>query len=82
MSKFVLTGVRGNIGGVAATYALEIAQPDTRLVFTTSDPSRIPKETLKSWESKGVTVSAASYDDLSSLKAVFAGAEAVTLIST
>lgn len=82
MAKYVLTGVGGNIGRVAASYALEIAPPNTTLVFTTSDPSKIPAATLESWKEKGATVVAASYDDVSSLESVFAGAEAVNLIST
>ncbi|KAJ5113236.1 hypothetical protein N7456_001770 [Penicillium angulare] len=82
MPKYVLTGVGGNIGSTAASYALEIAPPDTTLVFTTSDPTKIPTQTLESWRAKGATLSAASYDAIESLKAVFAGAEAVNLIST
>lgn len=82
MTKYVLTGVGGNIGRVAASYALEIASPNTTLVFTTSDPNKIPTATLESWKEKGATVTAASYDDVSSLESVFAGAEAVNLIST
>lgn len=82
MPKYVLTGVSGNIGRIAASYALEIAPPGTSLVFTTSDPNRIPTATLESWKAKGATISAASYDDVSSLERVFAGAEAVNLIST
>lgn len=82
MPKYVLTGAGGNIGRTAASYALEIAPPDSTLVFTTSDPTKIPSETLESWKTGGATVSAASYDDVDSLKAVFAGAEAVNLILT
>ncbi|KAJ5915206.1 hypothetical protein N7454_011101 [Penicillium verhagenii] len=82
MPKYVLTGVGGNIGSVAASFALEIAPPDTTLVFTTSDPEKIPASTRSSWEAQGATISKASYDDVDSLKTVFAGAEAVNLIST
>ena len=82
MPKYVLTGVSGNIGSVAASHALEIAPKDATLVFTTSDISKIPTETLKSWKAKGAAVSEASYDDVDSLKRVFTGADAVNLIST
>jgi len=82
MPKYVLTGVGGNIGSIAASYALKIVPSDSTLVFTTSNPDKIPKETRQSWIGKGATISAASYDDVESLKSVFAGAEAVTLIST
>ncbi|OJJ42346.1 hypothetical protein ASPZODRAFT_77035 [Penicilliopsis zonata CBS 506.65] len=82
MPKYVLTGVGGNIGGIAASYALEIAQKDTVLSFTSSDLDKIPAHTLEEWKTKGVTVSAASYDDIDSLIRVFHGADAVAFIST
>jgi uncharacterized protein YbjT (DUF2867 family) len=82
MLEYVLTGAGGNLGRIAANHALETAPEDTTLVFTTSNPDKIPPETLNTWKEKGATVSAASYDDISSLERVFAGAEAVTLIST
>ncbi|KAJ5995035.1 hypothetical protein N7481_002012 [Penicillium waksmanii] len=65
MPKYVLTGVGGRIGSIAASYALEIDPPDSTLVFTCSNPDKISKDT------RGKC-----------LRAVFAGAEAVTLIST
>ncbi|OQE34628.1 hypothetical protein PENCOP_c016G08600 [Penicillium coprophilum] len=82
MSKYVLTGVGGNLGRVAASYALEVAPPDSTLVFTTSDLKRLPCHELESWRARGVEVAQVTYDDMSSLEQVFAGAEAVTLIST
>jgi len=82
MPKYVLTGADGNLGGVAADFALEIAQPGDELVFTSYKLDAIPKETVERWESKGVKVCAASYDDIEQLKEVFAGAEAIAFIST
>lgn len=82
MPKYVLTGVGGNIGSVAASYALEIAPPDSTLVFTISNLKKLPGHTIESWEAKGVQVAEASYDDVNSLEQVFAGADAVNLIST
>ncbi|KAK7424095.1 hypothetical protein QQX98_000705 [Neonectria punicea] len=82
MPKFVLTGADGNLGSVAASYAIEIAKPDDELTFTTYKLEAIPAATLELWKSKGVKVCVASYDDTESLKTAFAGAEAVTLVST
>ncbi|KXG46732.1 uncharacterized protein PGRI_034780 [Penicillium griseofulvum] len=82
MPRYVLTGVGGSLGSIAASYALEIAPPGSTLVFSTSDPDKISSETRRFWLEKEATISAASYDDVSSLQRVFVGAEAVTLIST
>lgn len=82
MPKYVLTGVDGKLGTVAADYALEIARSDQKLVFTTYKLEAISKETLERWIEKGAEVTVASYDDVPSLEKVFKGAEAVTFIST
>jgi uncharacterized protein YbjT (DUF2867 family) len=82
MPKYVLTGVGGNLGTIAANYALQILPEDTTLVLTTTNPDKIPQEALETWKEKGAIIHAASYDDVSSLERVFTGAEAVTLIST
>ncbi|KID65372.1 Quinone oxidoreductase 2 [Metarhizium brunneum] len=82
MPKYVLTRAGGNLGGAAASYALDIAKPDDEIVLTTSDVDGISAVTLKDWIRKGARVCFASYDDAESLRSVFVGAEAVTLIST
>jgi NAD(P)H dehydrogenase (quinone) len=82
MTKYVLSGADGNLGGVAAEFALESVKPEDQLVFTTYKLEAIPKDTLERWQSEGVEVIAASYDDIESLKKAFAGAEAVAFIST
>lgn len=82
MPTYVLTGVGGKMGGMAARYVLDFAGPDDKLVFTSSRLGSIPKKTVENWVAKSVKISAANYDDFESLKAVFAGADAVTMIST
>ncbi|RLN77158.1 hypothetical protein BBJ28_00007106 [Nothophytophthora sp. Chile5] len=82
MSKFVLMGADGNLGGVAAEFALKIAKPLQKLVFTSYNLESIPKERVERWQAKGVEVVAASYDDVDSMKKAFEGAEAVATIST
>lgn len=56
MPKYVLTGVGGNIGSSAASYALEIAPPGSTLVFSTSNPNKIPKGARDIWLEKGETI--------------------------
>ncbi|KAI0126465.1 hypothetical protein BJ170DRAFT_406920 [Xylariales sp. AK1849] len=82
MPKYVLTGADGNLGGVAASFALEIKKPTDELVLTTYKMDAIPAATLSAWKDKGAEVHEASYDEPASLETVFAGAEAVSMIST
>ncbi len=82
MSKYVLTGVDGLLGSVAADYAIEIAHPDQKLTFTSFKLSTIPAEAIKRWKAAGVEILAASYDDTASLAIAFKDAESITLIST
>jgi NAD(P)H dehydrogenase (quinone) len=82
MPKYVLTGVDGKLGSVAADYAAEIASPEQKLVFTSFKLDNIPADKLKYWREKGAEVTTASYDDPASLEKVFTGAEAIPFIST
>jgi len=82
MTKFVLSGADGNLGVVAAEFAIEIIQPEDQLVFTTYKLENTPKSTLKRRQSKGVEVHAANFDDIGSLEKVFESADAVAFIST
>lgn len=80
--KYVLTGVGGGIGSVAADFAAENAQPDQKLLFTSRDISKLPAEKVASWKSKGVEVAEADYEDVDSLNKVFEGADTIAWIST
>jgi len=82
MPKYVLMGVDGKLGSGAADYALEIASPDQKLIFTVPKLPAEPTERVKAWIAKGAEVYAADYDDVASLEKVFKSAEAVTFIST
>ncbi|CAG9938622.1 unnamed protein product [Clonostachys rosea f. rosea IK726] len=82
MTKFVLTGIDGNLGSVAAQYAVEILKPGDELVLTSYKLSILDPKTVEEWRAKGIKVLEASYDDLESLKVAFEGAEAVAFIST
>jgi NAD(P)H dehydrogenase (quinone) len=82
MTKFVLMGAEGNLGGVAAEFAMKIAKPEDQLVFTSYNLDSVPADKLKRWKDNGVEVVAASYDDPESMKKAFEGADAVATIST
>lgn len=82
MPKYVFLGVSGKLASLAADYALEIARPDQKLVFTSHIIPTPLSEKMQSWVSKGAEVAFADYDDVESLKKVFEGAEAITFIST
>lgn len=80
--KYVLTGVSGGIGSVAADFAVEIAQPDQKLVFSSSNIAKLPADKVAAWKAKGVQVAEASYDDVDSLQKIFEGADTIAWIST
>lgn len=80
--KYVLTGVSGGIGSVAAEYAVEIAQPDQKLVFSSSNLSKLPADKVTAWKAKGVELVEANYDDVDSMKKIFDGADTIAWIST
>ncbi|KAF4316886.1 hypothetical protein BBO99_00004185 [Phytophthora kernoviae] len=82
MTKFVLTGSDGNLGRIAADFAIEILKPEDHLVLTSYNLKSIPEDVVAGWRSKGAEVVTASYDDVEGMKKVFEGAEAVGFIST
>lgn len=82
MPKYVLTGCDGNLGSVAATHALSLAQPGDELVFTSHKPGSIHNAATRDWAAKGAKILMLDYDDSANLERVFAGAEAVSFIST
>jgi hypothetical protein len=82
MPKFVLVGVDGKLGSLAADFATEIVTPDQQPVFTNFYLETIPAEKPKYWHKKRVVVVTASYSDTATLERVLVGAEAVTFIST
>lgn len=80
--KYVLTGVGGGIGSVAADFALEHRQPTQQLVFSTSSLAKLPEAKVAAWRAAGVDVVEASYEDVPGLTALFAGADTIAWIST
>lgn len=82
MPKYVLTGCDGNLGSVAASYALTLAKPGDELVFTSHKPGFIHEDLMHEWAAQGAHILMLDYGDSANLERVFAGAEAVSFIST
>lgn len=80
--KYVLTGVGGGIGGVAADFALEHRQPNQQLVFSTSSLAKLDPTKVAAWRDAGVQVVEASYENVPELTATFQGADTIAWIST
>lgn len=80
--KYVLTGVGGGIGSVAADFAIERRQPDQHLVFSTSSLAKLPPTKVAAWRDAGADVVEASYENVAELTALFTDADTVAWIST
>ncbi|KXS18202.1 NAD(P)-binding protein [Gonapodya prolifera JEL478] len=70
--KFVLTGVGGHLGQIAADWCIYTANPGDSLVFTDYSLASLPAD----------KVLEATYDDEESLRRAFKGADVVGFIST
>lgn len=75
MSKLILTGVDGNLGGQAADYLLNLTDKE-RLVFCGYDPT-----TLEKYAKQGVEVKETNFNYIDGLAEKFAGGEVLALIS-
>lgn len=82
MPKYILAGVDGHLGSVAASYALDLAQPGDEFIFTSPKPGFIPRSLLQSWLARGAKILMVSYDDPANLVRAFTGADAVAFISS
>lgn len=80
--KYVLTGVGGGIGSVAADHAIATRTPNQSLVFSTTSLAKLPAPKLAAWRAAGVPVVEATYEDIHGMTAVFAGADTIAWIST
>lgn len=80
--KYVLTGVGGGIGSVAADYAFEHRQPHQQLVFSSSSLAKLDATKVATWRDAGVEVVEASYENVPELTTLFTGADTIAWIST
>lgn len=81
MPKLVITSASGKLGGAVLHNLLKynLVPPHDIVVSTSSSPSSQHWDPFKA---RGVQVRQASYDDLDSMRAAFAGGERLLLVST
>ena len=79
--KYLITGVDGKLSGRVAETMLNTVSPE-QLIFTCPNLSRIPEKKKTLWESKGVTLRQANYDDVDSMSKTFCGANRLFFISS
>ncbi|WP_240544277.1 NAD(P)H-binding protein [Bifidobacterium sp. SO4] len=75
MGKLILTGVDGNLGGQAADYLLELADP-SNLIFTGYNPASLEK-----YAARGVETRVADFNQRDGLEAAFEGGDVMALVS-
>ncbi|MEX2784682.1 NAD(P)H-binding protein [Streptococcus sp. H49] len=76
MAKLLLTGVDGNLGGLAADYLLELTEDKDRLIF-----GGYSQEALNKYRQAGVETRQMNFNHVEGLAEKFAGADRLALIS-
>lgn len=75
MGKLLLTGVDGNLGGMAAKYLMELVDKD-QIILCGYNP-----DSLKEYEAMGIETRVTNFNKLEGLSKTFEGAEKLALIS-
>lgn len=75
MGKFLLTGVDGNLGGMAAAELLTLTDKEN-LIFCGYDP-----QVIANYQAEGIDARETNFNQIDGLAEAFAGAEVVGLIS-
>ncbi|MCD8198332.1 MAG: NmrA family NAD(P)-binding protein [Lachnospiraceae bacterium] len=79
--KYIVTGCDGQLGGrVAANMLKEVSAQD--LIFTCPNMERLSAEKKKTWETAGVTIRQANYDNVSEMTEAFRGGERIYVVSS
>jgi len=78
--KYIVTGCDGKLGGRVAENMLEHISP-TELIFTCPFFNRLNPEKKTNWESLGVTVSQANYDNVEEMAKAFEGGDRLYIVS-
>lgn len=79
--KYLINGVDGQLGNVAAEEMLTLADPQ-KLIFCAPSLERVKPEYLKKWADLGVELREASYDNYDQMLESYKGVERMLLIST
>lgn len=80
--KYILMGVDGQLGRIAASAAVAMRAPGQSLVLTSYRLDAVPAADRAAWEAAGARVESLSYDDQPGMARCFAGAQAVSFVST
>lgn len=78
--RYIITGADGQLGGRVANNMLNQVS-DEQLIFTCPFPERLPKEKKENWETQGVALRVANYDNKAQMIEAFAGAERMFMVS-
>lgn len=78
--KYIVTGCDGKLGGRVAENMLEHRSPE-ELIFTCPFLNRLNPEKKKRWESLGVNVSQANYDNVEEMIKAFEGGDRLYIVS-
>lgn len=81
MTKYVITGCDGQLGGRVARNMLE-ALPGDQLVFTCPLVERLSTARREQWERAGVTIAQADYDAPEEMAVAFDGADHLFFVSS
>lgn len=79
--KYLMNGVDGQLGSVAADEVLKLLSPE-ECIFCAPAISRIPEAKKQKWTDQGVEIREASYDNYDQMIAAYSGADRMLLIST
>ena len=78
--RYVVTGSDGQLGGRVAVNMLSQVSGE-QLIFTFPFPERLPKEKKEIWETQGVELRVANYDNKAQMIESFEGAERMFMVS-
>lgn len=80
MTKYIVTGVDGKLGGRVAKFMLEKVTPQN-LIFTCPDIKRLDSKKFEEWVKLGVKIKSASYDNKSQMVEAFSGGDRIYIVS-
>lgn len=79
--KYLITGVDGKLSRRVADNMITLVNPKN-LIFTCPDLKKIPKNTITYWNSLGIILKEANYDDIPQMIEAFSGADRIFFISS
>lgn len=78
--KYIVTGCDGKLGGRVAENMLKEVSP-SNLIFTCPFMERLDPQKKEKWESLGVSVRQANYDDVDEMVKAFSGGDRIYIVS-